>query len=140
MILNHKSGSLALDIKLTIIFQKFIDNKSLAHEIIERQEIHNLRRPDFIDMDSPKPASERTALINNHERIIDSEYFEISWKLRLEWIRRRVVNFIRKTTKTYRKKKEYMRFLTAEERRLKMILFSSLLFSMCATINLKANF
>lgn len=68
-------------------------------------------------MDSIIYESERYSLINNYERVMESEYFEASWRLRIKQLRRRVINLLRETAKKCRKKKEYTRFLTDEEKR-----------------------
>lgn len=50
---------------------------------------------------------------------MESEYFESSWKVRVEWIRRRLRTVFQSTMARYyrSKRKGYTRFLTEEEQR-----------------------
>lgn len=54
----------------------------------------------------------------NSTQVMETEYFESSWKTRIQVFRRRVIHIFRVATKKYKKKKEgYNRFLTDDEKR-----------------------
>lgn len=55
----------------------------------------------------------------NSSQVMETEYFETSWKSKIQVFRRRVIGLFREATKKYRKKKKtYTRFLTDDEKRL----------------------
>ena len=46
---------------------------------------------------------------------MESEYFETSWKVKLQQFRRRVWYLLKEAKRSYKKKKGYTQFLTEEE-------------------------
>lgn len=67
--------------------------------------------------------SDNLSFVTFSERIMESEYLETSWKNRLQFLKRRIVYFIREVTSRYGKKKGYSKFLTDEEKRYKLFIY-----------------
>lgn len=55
----------------------------------------------------------------NPKHNMQAEYFETSWKMKLLMLKRRVTYIVRETIRKYRKKKEYERFLSEDEERIR---------------------
>ena len=67
-------------------------------------------------------SSENISLVYHNERVVESEYLETPWRLRIIRLRKRLMNLLREKAKKFRMRKEYTRFLTDDEKRLRIFL------------------
>lgn len=61
--------------------------------------------------------TDQFGFVNVSTRVMESEYFEATWKSRIQTVKKRLGVLVRHLTKRYRKKTGYTRFLTDEEQR-----------------------